>query len=36
MGAYDTDKFPYLDHEKKWLKKVAVIYGRSRVEISPK
>jgi GMP synthase-like glutamine amidotransferase len=21
MGAYDTDKFPYLDYEKKWLKK---------------
>ena len=21
MGAYDTDKFPYIDYEKKWLKK---------------
>ena len=21
MGAYDTDEFPYLDYEKKWLKK---------------
>tara|TARA_B100001996_G_scaffold350117_1_gene309274 strand:- start:553 stop:1203 length:651 start_codon:yes stop_codon:yes gene_type:complete len=21
MGAYDTKKFPYLDYEKKWLKK---------------
>jgi hypothetical protein len=21
MGAYDTDKFPYLNYEKKWLKK---------------